>query len=138
MCSSTYWRRTCCTGAGRGDRAAAVRAAEIRRSVLMGTNLTLALLLAPWSGPARGQAAGRLVPYRDSIPKTLVTFELVPVPGGTVTLDSPAGPPVVAVPPFWIGKTEVTWDEYDVWGYRLDGAAGGPRGGGPRGCEVAA
>src|SRR5256885_5814704 len=131
MCSSTYWRRTCCTGAGRGDRAAAVRAAEIRRSVLMGTNLTLALLLAPWSGPARGQAAGRLVPYRDSIPKTLVTFELVPVPGGTVTLDSPAGPRVVAGPPFWIGKTGGTWDEKAVGVGRLAVGGGGRRGRGP-------
>src|SRR5256885_6919256 len=128
MCSSAYWRRTCCADAGRGDRAAAVRAAEIRRSALMGTNLTLALLLAPWPSPARGQAAGRLVPYRDSIPKTLVTFELVPVPGGTVTLDSPAGPPVVAGPPFWIGKTEGTWGEDALWGDRLPLAAGGPRG----------
>src|SRR2546423_2816728 len=128
MCSSAYWRRTCCADAGRGDRAAAVRAAEIRRSALMGTNLTLALLLAPWPSPARGQAAGRLVPYRDSIPKTLGTFELVPVPGGTVARACAAGPRVVAVPPFWIGKTEVTWDEYDVWVYRLDVAAGAPGG----------
>src|SRR5439155_730769 len=22
--------------------------------------------------------------------------------------------------PFWIGKTEVTWDEYDIWAFRLD------------------
>src|SRR5947209_6305302 len=36
-----------------------------------------------------------------------------------------------AVAPFWIGKTEVTWDEYDVWVYRLDvaAAAAAPGGG---------
>jgi len=90
----------------------------------MATKLTLALLVAASARPARGQAAARLVPYRDSIPPTLVTFEMVPVPGGTVTLDSPATPRVVSVAPFWIGKTEVTWDEYDVWVYRLDVATG--------------
>ena len=102
----------------------------------MATNLTLAPLLAAWAGSARGQAAARPVPYRDSIPPTLVTFEMVPVPGGTVTLDSPAGPRVVAVAPFWIGKTEVTWDEYDVWVYRLDVAAGAP--GGPDSADATA
>src|SRR2546430_12392605 len=127
MCSSAYWRRSSCAGAGRAA-SAAMRANETWRRVLMATNLTLAPLLAAWAGPARGQAAARLVPYRDSIPPTLVTFEMVPVPGGTVTLDSPAGPHVVVVAPFWIGKTEVTWDEYDVWVYRLDVAAGAPRG----------
>src|SRR5439155_1020145 len=44
-------------------------------------------------------------PYRDSIPGTLVRFEMMPVPGDR---------------PFWIGKTEVTWDEYDIWAFRLD------------------
>src|SRR2546430_15886149 len=53
---------------------------------------------------------------------------MIPVPGGTVTLDSPTGPRVVVVAPFWIGKTEVTWDEYDVWVYRLDLAAAAPAG----------
>src|SRR5436853_5121556 len=128
MCSSAYWRRSSCAGAGRAP-SAAMRANETWRRVLMATNLTLAPLLAAWAGPARGQAAARLVPYRDSIPPTLVTFEMVPVPGGTVTLDSPTGPRVVAVAPFWIGKTEVTWDEYDVWVYRLDIAAAAVPGG---------
>jgi len=94
----------------------------------MATKLTLALLFAAWAQSAAGQAAARLVPFRDSIAPTLVTFEMIPVPGGTVTLDSPTGPRVVVVAPFWIGKTEVTWDEYDVWVYRLDLAAAAPGG----------
>jgi formylglycine-generating enzyme required for sulfatase activity len=50
------------------------------------------------------------------------TIDLVPVPGGEVTLGSPAteagrqeneGPQVkVTVDPFWIGKYEITWDVY--------------------------
>src|SRR5438128_12222007 len=133
MCSSAYWRRTSCAGTGRAHRAAAVRATGSKHRLLIITNLAPALLLAASTGPARGQAAARLAPYRDSIPGTLVSFEMVPVPGGSVTLDSPAGPRVVPVAPFWIGKTEVTWDEYDVWVYRLDVVAGAPRGGGSAG-----
>jgi len=95
----------------------------------MAGNLTLTLLLAAPEAPAQTQAAARLVPFRDSIAPTLVTFEMIPVPGGTVTLDSPTGPRAVTVAPFWIGKTEVTWDEYDVWVYRLDIAAAAVPGG---------
>src|SRR2546430_13881956 len=134
MCSSTYWRRTSCVAAGRAHRApAAVRATGTSRMAFMAGNLTLALLLAAPVPPAQSQAAARLVPFRDSIAPTLVTFEMIPVPGGTVTLDSPTGRRVVAVPPFWMGKTEVTWDEYDVWVYPLDvaAAAAPPAGSGP-------
>jgi formylglycine-generating enzyme required for sulfatase activity len=41
---------------------------------------------------------------------------MVPVPGGTVTVD---GVPV-AVAPFYIGRTEATWDLYDVFALGLD------------------
>ncbi|HEX9564902.1 MAG TPA: SUMF1/EgtB/PvdO family nonheme iron enzyme [Gemmatimonadaceae bacterium] len=37
--------------------------------------------------------------YTDSVPGTLVRFEMVPVPGKEL----------------WIGKTEVTWDLYDAF-----------------------
>ncbi len=59
---------------------------------------------------------------RDSIPGTLVSFELVLVPGGSVTVDAPDGRRVVDVAPFYIGRTEVTWDMYDVYMLRLDTA----------------
>lgn len=49
-----------------------------------------------------------LAPYRDSIPGTLVQFEMVPVPAGG------------NVKAFWIGRTEVTWDAYDVFAFGLD------------------
>jgi formylglycine-generating enzyme required for sulfatase activity len=45
-----------------------------------------------------------------------VTFELVPVPGGTVTLEGKT----VTVEPFHVGRTEVTWDLYDVFALGLD------------------
>ena len=65
-------------------------------------------------------------PQRDTIPGTLVSFEMIPVPGGGVTIDTPQGPRAVTVAPFSIGKTEVTWDEFDIWAFRLDKAAGSP------------
>ena len=54
--------------------------------------------------------------YRETIPGTLVTFELVSIPQGTVDVN---GTPV-AVKPFQIGRTEVTWDMYDVFALGLD------------------
>ena len=52
---------------------------------------------------------------------------MVAVPGGTFMMGSPAseagrdadeGPQVeVTLKPFWIGKTEVTWDEYDQFAF---------------------
>ena len=54
--------------------------------------------------------------YRESISGTLVTFEMVPVPGGTVTLDEKPA----SVAPFFIGRTEATWDMYDVFALQLD------------------
>lgn len=64
-------------------------------------------------------------PYRDSIPGTLVAFDMVPVPGGQVTIETLSGREDVEVMPFWIGRTEVSWDEYDVFALRLDTRAAG-------------
>ncbi len=61
-----------------------------------------------------------LQPYRDSIPGTLVTFEMVPVPAGTVRIDGSNGARTIKVEPFFMGRTEVTWDMYDVYTLRLD------------------
>lgn len=54
--------------------------------------------------------------YRESIPRTLVSFEMVPVPGGAVKV----GDRSETLAPFHIGRTEVTWDLYDVYALRLD------------------
>ncbi len=58
--------------------------------------------------------------YRETIPGTTVSFDMVQVPGGTVTLDGTA----VSIEPFLIGRTEVTWDMYDVFQLGLDQQAG--------------
>ena len=54
--------------------------------------------------------------YRETLPGTLVEFEMVLVPGGSVTL---AGK-TIEVKPFYIARTETTWDMYDVFTIRRD------------------
>lgn len=73
--------------------------------------------------PVPGSAA--FAPYRETIPGSDVTFDLVPIPGGKFAMGSPAGevgrtenegPQVdVEIDPFWMGRCEVRWDEYDRW-----------------------
>ncbi len=41
--------------------------------------------------------------YKTAIPGTAVSFEMVPIPGSA------------GVEPFWMGKYEVTWDEYRLF-----------------------
>ncbi len=60
--------------------------------------------------------------YVDEIPNTLAKFTMVPIKGGTFLMGSPTdekgrnaneGPQRrVTVSPFWMGKHEVTWDEF--------------------------
>ncbi|HQF64253.1 MAG TPA: formylglycine-generating enzyme family protein [Planctomycetota bacterium] len=69
-------------------------------------------------------------PYTETIPGSDVTFEMVPIRGGVFTIGSPEteagrnkdeGPRrEVRVEPFWMGKCEVTWDEYALWGLGSD------------------
>ena len=65
--------------------------------------------------------------YVETIPGTSVTFEMLAIPEGPLTIGSPAGEPhrapdegpqqTVRIRPFWMGRTEVTWDEYDVFAF---------------------
>ncbi len=77
---------------------------------------------------AKNQAEMR--PYADVIANGEVTFELVPIPGGRFLMGSPdseegrkddEGPQhEVEIEPFWMGKCEVTWNEYEIWMFNLD------------------
>ena len=76
---------------------------------------------------ATPEAMGR---YTERITGLEVSFEMVPVPGGSFTMGSPEdeddrgkdeGPQrQVRVSPFWIEAHEVTWDEYSVFMEHLD------------------
>lgn len=73
--------------------------------------------------------------YTETIPGTKVTFDMIAVPGGTFVMGSAKseagrkddeGPAhEVTVGPFWVGKAEVTWDEYDAF---RDACPGLPKG----------
>jgi formylglycine-generating enzyme required for sulfatase activity len=71
-------------------------------------------------------SANTLKPYTETIAGTLVKFDMAPVPAGSFVPspgpNDPAGaaPKTVKVKPFWIGKTELPWDAYDVWYFLLD------------------
>lgn len=77
----------------------------------------------PASGPVIKTDRGYMVPYTATIPGTDVKFEMIPIPGGKFKLGSPEGeakredcegPQVeIEVAPFWMGKYEVTWNEYE-------------------------
>jgi formylglycine-generating enzyme required for sulfatase activity len=62
--------------------------------------------------------------YSNKIPLTGVAYDMVALKGGEFAMGSPDGEPhhkadegpqvvKVKIEPFWIGKHEVTWDEYD-------------------------
>lgn len=65
--------------------------------------------------------------YSTTIIGSDVTFEMVPIPGGQFKMGSPEieaghngdeGPQKeVSIEPFWMGKTEVTWDQFLLFMY---------------------
>src|SRR5688500_13047146 len=59
--------------------------------------------------------------YVEKIPGTVVRIEMLPVPAGSIEYRIGKGEPQqAAVKRFWIGKTEVTHDELDVFRLGLD------------------
>jgi formylglycine-generating enzyme required for sulfatase activity len=88
-------------------------------------------VLEPTKNPAaEAKSEGEMKPYSELIPNTDVSFDMLPIKGGKFTIGSPAseegrnedeGPQKeVAVAPFWMGKHEVTWDEYEIYMFALD------------------
>ena len=83
----------------------------------------LALLAASPRPPGPGPPTAEMKPYTETIAGTELKFDMVPIPGGNFTMGSPAGEAEAAratkgrskveIAPFWMGKCEVTWDEFD-------------------------
>jgi formylglycine-generating enzyme required for sulfatase activity len=69
-------------------------------------------------------------PYIQKIANTEVQFDMVPIPGGEFLMGSPKdeqgraddeGPRhPVKIEPFWMGKHEVTWEEFELWSLLMD------------------
>ena len=68
---------------------------------------------------------GKFAAYKTAVPGTDVSFEMVPIPAGEFVMGTPEsergrkkdeGPQhKVRIEPFWMGKYEVTWDEYRLF-----------------------
>src|SRR5262245_13265314 len=64
--------------------------------------------------------AGRMQPYKVTIPNTLVSYAMVPIPAGDFMMGAPANKdeqPIhkVHLDAFWMQAHEVTWDEYRLF-----------------------
>lgn len=79
---------------------------------------------------ADAKSEGEMKPYTDRISDSEASFDMVPIRGGTLRMGSPEkeaerqedeGPVhEVKISPFWMGKHEVTWEEYEVFMFSLD------------------
>ncbi len=95
--------------------------------IFMGFVFVLVTLPSAWPDRSVASAGADMKPYVETIPGTEVQFEMLPIPGGSYTMGSPPteakraedeGPQhEVTLRPFWMGKTEVTWDEYDLFAF---------------------
>jgi formylglycine-generating enzyme required for sulfatase activity len=79
----------------------------------------------PTSGRYVETPQGFMVPYEATIPGTMVTYKMQPIPGGKVKVGSPDGEKgrqpdegpqfEVTIEPFWMAEHEVSWAEYKVY-----------------------
>ncbi len=81
----------------------------------------------PAEGPFIEVDGKYMIPYDHQIPGTDVTFRMVPVPGGVFQMGTGESdnlnarqPISVSVKPFWIGRYEVSWAEYQCY-MEMDG-----------------
>ena len=78
----------------------------------------------------REKSSADMKGYTNFIPGSEVTYEMVPIPGGEFVMGSPEtekdrqkdeGPQhQVKISPFWMGRYEVTWDQYLLFQYSDD------------------
>lgn len=78
-----------------------------------------------FQGAQAQNAKADMKAYEEKFSNSQVKFTMLPIPGGEFQMGSPEsekgrnadeGPQhKVTVKPFWMGKCEVTWDEYDLY-----------------------
>lgn len=87
--------------------------------------MTARAWLLVW-GLVLGVIAPAFVPnksFTERLPGTTVQFEMVYIPPGTLEMPDPEQPDktlTVEMKGFWIGKTEVTWDEYGTYAFNQE------------------
>src|SRR5947209_740660 len=76
--------------------------------------VAIGLMIPTWCLAGEGD-------YDEKIPGTLVTFSMIGLPAAKVQVHPLAGGvKEVEIKKIWIGKTEVTWDEYDIFAFQMD------------------
>lgn len=75
-------------------------------------------------------SAAEMKPYTEPLEHTSFKIEMVPIPGGTFRMGSPDAEPQrrddegpqheIQISPFWMSRHEITWNQYEVWGDRVD------------------
>ena len=79
---------------------------------------------------AAAKTEAEMTLYAEEIPGSEILFKMTPIKAGSFLMGSPLeeedredneGPQVeVSLDPFWIGTHEVTWDEYQLFQFKLD------------------
>ena len=113
----------CHLNVGHYDRNA-IHAHDTSFGVSIAANQTI------FTEPAKVEGFGN---FKEMIPGTAVSFEMVAVPGGTFSMGSPDNEPLrkpdegpvrkVTLSRFWMARNEVTWDEYLAF-FRATGSQG--------------
>lgn len=89
----------------------------------MRLKVVAAIIIAGISGASQVQNVPVFEAYSQAIPGSAVEIEMIPVAGGKYVMGSPPDEPdrkedegpqrTVTVKPFWIGKYEITWEQYE-------------------------
>ncbi len=77
-----------------------------------------------------GPSKDKFKPFEEKIETSDISFDMIPVKGGVFSMGSSADDKnrgedellerKVKVSDFWMGKHELTWDEYELWMINLD------------------
>jgi formylglycine-generating enzyme len=89
---------------------------KINRAIYLPSYLFIIAILFAWKFLPFNQ----FEPYVQEIPDSKVTFQMVPIPGGTFSMGSSYADdeqPVhqVEISPFWMGAHEITWDIFELF-----------------------
>lgn len=97
-------------------------------------------------GTALRQGPAKHENYTESVPGTKVQIDMVAIPGGTFVMGSPeseagrnadeAPAHQVRIAPMWIGRTEITWDQYDAFAFSIPGTSPGGSAPPPGGADA--
>jgi formylglycine-generating enzyme required for sulfatase activity len=115
-----------------------IRNATVVRRCLMALATAMIFLAGPLSSAdepeplevpdAVADSEEQMKPYVEPLEHTEYEITMIPIPGGRFQMGSPEGSGnaderpqhTVEVAPFWMSKFEITWDQYETWGEKMD------------------